>query len=293
MNYIVLDLEWNSAYHKRQGRFVNEIIQIGAVKLDDNFNVVDTFLVYIKSEIVKKLNKRVIDLTGITNEQIANGQSFQDAVIKYNEWLGDERNITLTWSDSDLYAIVENTRLFLKEGISFRIDGYVDLQSYIQGELRIKGHNLTNQISLGNAAIMLGISTDNFDLHNARDDARLSALMLKENFNSDRFSKYVRLASDPSFYERLFFKAYYISNINDERVNKNHLKFTCPQCSKRLKRAKKWKYKNNWLRVEFVCEGCDIRYRGMISFKQTYDRLIVKKRLLPLVNNEVQNVAVQ
>ena len=70
MNYIVLDLEWNSAYHKKQGRFVNEIIQIGAVKLDNDFNVIDTFLVYIKSEIVKQLNKRVIELTGITNEQI-------------------------------------------------------------------------------------------------------------------------------------------------------------------------------------------------------------------------------
>ena len=53
MNYIVLDLEWNSAYHKKQGRFVNEIIQIGAVKLDDKFNIIDTFLVYIKSEIDK------------------------------------------------------------------------------------------------------------------------------------------------------------------------------------------------------------------------------------------------
>ena len=293
MNYIVLDLEWNSAYHKKQGRFVNEIIQIGAVKLDNDFNVIDTFLVYIKSEIVKKLNKRVIVLTGITNEQIANGLSFQDAVIKYNDWLGDERNVTLTWSDSDLYAIVENTRLFLKKGISFRIDGYVDLQSYIQSELRLKGHNLTNQISLGNAATMLGISTDSFDLHNARDDARLSAVMLKDNFNAERFSKFVRLASDPSFYERLFFKSYYISSINDERINKNHLKFTCPQCYKRLKRANRWKYKNNWLRCELFCDSCGIRYRGMVSFKQTYDKLIVKKRILPLVNNEVQNVTVQ
>jgi len=290
MNYIVLDLEWNSAYHKKQGRFVNEIIQIGAVKLDDKFNLVDTFLVYIKSEIVKKLNKRVIELTGITNEQIAGGSSFQDAVTKYNEWLGDERNVTLTWSDSDLYAIVENTRLFLKEGISFRIDGYVDLQSYIQGELRLKGHNLTNQISLGNAAALLGISTDNFDLHDAKDDARLSALLLKENFNNERFSKFIRLASDPSFYERLFFKSYYISNINDERVNKNHLKFTCPQCNKRLKRVNRWRYKNNWLRSEQSCDSCGIRYRGMVSLKQTYDKVIVKKRILPLVSNEAQNV---
>ena len=54
MGYIVLDLEWNSAYYKPQGRFINEIIQIGAVKMNDNFDIVDTFQVYIKSKIVKK-----------------------------------------------------------------------------------------------------------------------------------------------------------------------------------------------------------------------------------------------
>ena len=45
MNYIFLDLEWNSAYSVRQQRFINEIVQIGAVKLDDNLNFIDSFCV--------------------------------------------------------------------------------------------------------------------------------------------------------------------------------------------------------------------------------------------------------
>ncbi len=33
MQYIILDLEWNTAFDKRRKEFVNEIIEFGAVKL--------------------------------------------------------------------------------------------------------------------------------------------------------------------------------------------------------------------------------------------------------------------
>ena len=45
MNYIVLDLEWNQGSRpvpKDVPTF--EIIEIGAVKLDEQFHIVDTFL---------------------------------------------------------------------------------------------------------------------------------------------------------------------------------------------------------------------------------------------------------
>ena len=35
MSYVILDLEWNSAYSYKLKRFVNEIIEFGAVRLDD------------------------------------------------------------------------------------------------------------------------------------------------------------------------------------------------------------------------------------------------------------------
>lgn len=279
--YIVLDLEWNSAYYKPQGRFINEIIQIGAVKLNEDFDVIDTFQVYIKSKIVKKLSSRTINLTGITNEQMSSGVGFRDAVAKYNEWAG-KGNITMTWSDSDLYAIVENSRIFLDNSLRFSLGGYLDLQSYIQGELRLLGNSITNQISLANAAEMLGINIDGFELHNAKDDAYVSAIMLKKTYNKERFNKLVRDTSDSSFYDRLFFRAYCISNIKDKRIDKKTLRFTCPGCKKALKNNNKWRFKNNWFRSEFFCEKCNTKYRAMVSYKQTFDEVVVKRRILPL-----------
>ena len=43
MNYIILDLEWDSAYSAKHERFINQILQIGAVKLNGTFNITDTF----------------------------------------------------------------------------------------------------------------------------------------------------------------------------------------------------------------------------------------------------------
>ena len=55
MRYIILDLEWDSAYSVKHKRFINQILQIGAVKLNESFDIIDTFEVTVKSAISKRL----------------------------------------------------------------------------------------------------------------------------------------------------------------------------------------------------------------------------------------------
>ena len=55
MEYIILDLEWDNVYLARKKRFINQILQIGAVKLDENFNITETFNEIICSDISKKV----------------------------------------------------------------------------------------------------------------------------------------------------------------------------------------------------------------------------------------------
>ena len=50
MQFVVMDLEWNNTYCKKKKGFLNEIIEIGAVKLDENLNQVDTFSLFIKAK---------------------------------------------------------------------------------------------------------------------------------------------------------------------------------------------------------------------------------------------------
>ena len=62
MQFIVLDLEWNQAlsgkpYKRDDLTLAGEIIQIGAVKLDDSMRVVDSLRIYVAPKYYKKMQK--------------------------------------------------------------------------------------------------------------------------------------------------------------------------------------------------------------------------------------------
>ncbi len=70
MNFIIFDLEWNNAYSYAKKGFMNEIIEIGAVKLNNKLETVDTFKQLVMPKLTKKLSGRCKNLTNITNEEL-------------------------------------------------------------------------------------------------------------------------------------------------------------------------------------------------------------------------------
>lgn len=278
MEYIILDLEWDSVFYKPEKRFINHILQIGAVKLDENFNTVDTFSQNICSEITNKVSGRFAKLTGITSEIMRSGIPFKKAVKNYNEF-AKNAVVTMTWSDSDLYTIIENEEILLKDGPKFSMKGYLDLQKLVQGKLRENGYDSKNQISLESAAELLGFDTEGYELHTALDDCRVCALMLKKCYNKQVFDSMVKDTSKPDFYARLKFKAYAISDINDNNINKNELKFNCPECNGETERLGRFKYRNRWFMADFKCKKCGFKFNGRVAFKKTYDDLQVKHKV--------------
>ncbi len=278
MNYVILDLEWDNAYcHKKNG-FANQIIQIGAVKLNSSFKVIDRFEVLVKSSTSKKLTKRFTELTGITTDAMRTGVPFSAAVDMYNEWIGDD-TVSITWSNSDLYVIVENARLF-SEGKMLKFQRYVDLQKYVQSQMKREGPESKNQISLSDAAEHFGISVEQFDLHTAVDDSLVTAALLKKTYKATEFEQHIKDAENPEFFERLAFKNYYISNLASKYVDPAQLEFCCDKCGKAAVRQKKWSYRNHWFTTEFFCESCNEKFIGRIMLKKTYSSVKVTKRIL-------------
>jgi len=278
MEYIILDLEWDSVYYKPEKRFINQILQIGAVKLDEDFKTVGVFNETICSEITTKVTGRFAKLTGITSEKMRQGIPFAEAVKRYNEFSKDTF-VTMTWSNSDLYTIIENEEHILKNKVKFDIKNYLDLQKLVQNELSIRGYESKNQISLEGAAELLGFDTQGYELHTALDDCRVCALMFKECYNKEKFDSLIKDTTSPEFYDCLRFKAYPISDINDSNINKNELKFSCPKCGAKTKRLKAWKYRNRWFVTDFECEVCKYKFNGRVAFKKTFDDLKVKHRV--------------
>ena len=76
MNFVILDLEWNGTYSRRLKGFMNEIIEFGAVKVDECLHVLDTFDALVRPQVGKKISGKIKTLTNITNEELANGLQF-------------------------------------------------------------------------------------------------------------------------------------------------------------------------------------------------------------------------
>ena len=175
MHYIVFDLEWNQPYDTSRIKrkpidLYGEIIQIGAVKLDDNLNELDRFKVTISPEHYKKMNKRISKLTGITDEDLKDGLDFSDAFNKFSQWCG-ENFCMLTWGNDDIYMLRDNMIFY---GISFDVmPTCYNLQVIFDNQVA----GLNRQLSLTSAMELLG--EPEFDAHDALNDAVCTAKICK------------------------------------------------------------------------------------------------------------------
>ncbi len=286
MHYIFLDLEWNNAYSKIHHRFVNEIIEIGAVKLNEELIEVDRFDVFIKSRITKKLGTRFKNLTNISNEEMIDGVDFADAVKLFAEFCGDDF-ITVTWSNSDLYAIAENFKLFLGRLPDGYFLKYLDLQKFYQS---VFGSDNGNQISLKNAAENVGINLESLSLHRASDDSAVTADIFKRIKDKGDYTKLLVDTASPDFYKRLTFKPYLIDDPESEFVSKKDLSFRCPTCHKPAKPLNKWTVKNKQFYNILECKHCKLKFRARVRIKKCYDSTSVKKSIV-MINNKTKESA--
>ena len=73
MNYIVLDLEWNQCPYgkaKEIEKLPFEIIEIGAVKMNEKKEIIDTYHRLIKPVIYRKIHFRTKEVITVTMEEL-------------------------------------------------------------------------------------------------------------------------------------------------------------------------------------------------------------------------------
>ena len=113
MDVIIFDLEWNQSLEgrKRLEGLPGEIIQIGAAKIDEDFNVKEVFNVLVKPVKYVKLNKHVKDLTLISDEDLERGVSFSEAAERFRTFCGDD-SVLVSWGPDDLLMLDNNLSYF-------------------------------------------------------------------------------------------------------------------------------------------------------------------------------------
>ena len=87
--YVVIDLEMNKVqYNKRAEleQLKNEIIEIGAVIVNEDLNITDTFKTYVSPE-HSQLDNYIKGLTGIKNSDVKDAPVFKEAIKIFIDWI--------------------------------------------------------------------------------------------------------------------------------------------------------------------------------------------------------------
>ncbi len=286
MNYLIIDLEWNGSWSKKAHGYFNEIIELGAVKLDEHFHEIDRLQVKIRPTVSKKLSGIVTDLTNITQEELEDGTTFPEMVKAFLDFAGNAPFAVLTWSTTDLLVLMENCHFYFGESTIPGLTYYMDFQAYVQKQMGISSGQ---QLGLAKAGEMLSIPEDSISFHRALDDSLLTAQILYR-IVSDReaFTDNIRTVNE-EFYRRLTFKAVILSDIGDTRIKRSDLQFDCPVCNAVLKQKTKWRFFSRAFHADLFCSECEKKYIGWVQCRLQYDGLSVRRKLTEKVNTDPEN----
>lgn len=187
MNYIVLDLEWNQSPSGKKNTVEDipfEIIQMGAVKLDEKYNIIGEFNKNIRPKVYMQLHSKVEEVVGVTMEELLeDGEDFERVAADFLEWCGYDY-IICTWGSMDLTELQRNMKHYGIDAGFPQPFLYYDLQKlfsicYSDGKTRI---------TLEHAIDQLGIKAGE-EYHRAVNDARYTAKIIKY-LDMDRAGKY-------------------------------------------------------------------------------------------------------
>ena len=255
MAYIVLDLEWNTANwktkRKLKGRlpFPVEIMEIGAVLLDSNFNIQSSFSTDVKAKYFTFLDKHVEEVTRRDEESLSRGLLFPQAVEAFQSWLEDNKiddYIICTWSKADINPWLSNMDHYkLEHKVKAKV---LDVQ-------RLFGHhieNLKEQKSICFALEHFKLSADR-DFHKAINDAYYTAEILQclvsdlkaraklPQENAACYKVIKSLSIDPTLTTRAKLKLPAYKNIKEAKKSIKKMKWNCPACGKELTGHALWK----------------------------------------------------
>lgn len=285
MQYVILDLEWNGSYSARVGGYINEIIEFGAVKLNEDMEIIEQFSVLVRPDLTKKLSTKVKDLTSLTNAEVKKGYPFTYALSKFQKF--SKNCIIMTWSTSDIVTLQSNCLYHMKNNRLNFLKKYVDLQMYCQ---EMTGTANNGQIGLVTMAEMLGLNVDDIPHHRAVGDCIVSAQCLQKLYSKGAMKPHIQKADCNEFYEKLEFHNTYASSFENPFVDKSLMTMNCNLCGARADIQKNWEIKNRGFYSSFLCPECHNEFDVKMMFRIKYDGVTPIKKLAVHTNDdEIEN----
>lgn len=176
MNYIVFDLEWNQSPGGKKyanSRLPFEIIEIGAVKLNEKKEIIDSFQRLIKPQVYNWIHDSIHEVIHVNYKDLAHGTPFPQAVQEFIRWCGEEYCF-FTWGNQDVMELQRNMKYYELLRLIPGPVTYYDVQKLFAIRYEENGERR----SLEFAAEKLQIKKK-MDFHRAAADAYYTACILQ------------------------------------------------------------------------------------------------------------------
>lgn len=278
MNYIVMDLEWNQSYNGHAGenpRLPFEIIEIGATKLDSQFNIVDQYGSIIKPRIYKKLQSRIRELLNYDESTLRNGRPFDVVFREFKKWCGEDY-IFCTWGPLDLTYLQQNMDFYYLKQFPFPLKFYNLQEIYSINHYNDK----TLMPSLEKAVTELNIPIEE-PFHCAKNDAYYTAMVLKkmnrkklEDMYSIDYYRYPTCIEEEILSKHSNYNEHITRTFRNKKEALNDKDITtlrCHKCNRKLPKKIRWFVNNSSTQI---CVGKCWTHGlicGKLRFKHTQD----------------------
>lgn len=186
MHYVIFDLEFNQSTDNKEERKVKnnnllfEIIQIGAIKIDTNLNIVSKFNALIKPTLYESLHPYVEHLTKININELNAAKTFPEVYSQFIKFIGNDNVVLVVWGISDIKELIRNA-IFHNLPVSILPKNYIDIQKYAS-----KYFKYSKGLKVGLKPAVELLKIDNIgDFHDAYFDAFYTFKVFKKIFNTD------------------------------------------------------------------------------------------------------------
>ena len=179
MNYLVIDLEMCKVpknYRGKKYKYANEIIQVGAVLLDEEYETIGKINQFVHPE-YGVIDNFISKLTGIQNNQVNNAPCLQDVLKHMLDWIGEREYKVYAWSDSDYKQLQHE---ILSKGIAdCKIDSFMNPERWMDyQDIFGKRFAFSKAVSLEDALMYCDIEAVG-RLHDGLSDAVNTAKIIK------------------------------------------------------------------------------------------------------------------
>ncbi len=175
MDYIVLDLEWNQSNTGEELEVKEmpfEIIDMGAIKLNGERQMIDEFNQLIKPTVYLHMHRITSKIIHLHMQDLQKGQPFTEVMSQFLTWCGNDY-VFCTWGPMDLYELQRNMQFYQMEALSDKPICFLDVQKLFS----IAFEDKKSRRSLEYAIDYLKIEKD-IPFHRAFSDAYYTAKVL-------------------------------------------------------------------------------------------------------------------